>query len=171
MSQTCSKCSRVNPPEASYCYYDGSLLEGHSQNGGGVRAGSQTFASNFVFPSGLICRNFDQLAQACQENWASAVELLQQGYLDQFLAKLPSQVLEPPKLRVEPREVNLGLLEVGTNRQFELHLENNGSRLLYGTVSVDDCKWLTLGDAPGTSQKVIQFNSELVIPVQVRGAN
>src|SRR6516164_10041108 len=162
MSQTCSKCSRVNPPEASYCYYDGSLLEGHSQNGGGVRAGSQTFANPFVFPSGLICRNFDQLAQACQDNWASAVELLQEGYLekflgglgradlafaareasrfpdrdrglDQLLAKLPTQVLEAPKLKVEPTDLNLGVMNVGDNRQLELHLTNQGSRLLYGT--------------------------------------
>jgi hypothetical protein len=200
MAQTCSKCSRVNPADASYCYFDGSLLEGHSQNGGGVRAGTQTFASHFVFPSGLICRNFDQLAQACQENWTQAVELLQEGYLerflgglgradlafaareasrfpdrdrglDQLLAKLPSQVLEAPKLHAEPREVNLGIMQVGDNRHFELHLGNNGSRLLYGSVTSDDCKWLALGDAPGTSQKVFQFGSEMVIPVQVRGAN
>jgi hypothetical protein len=199
MAQTCTKCSRVNPPDASYCYYDGSLLEGHAQNGGAVR-GNQNFPSQFVFPSGLVCRNFDQLAQACQDNWASAVELLKEGYLerflgglgradlafaareasrfpdrdrglDQLLAKLPSQVLESPKLHVEPREVNLGLLNVGDNRQLELHLSNNGSRLLYGNVTVDDCKWLTLGEAPGTSQKVFQFGADLVIPLQIRGAN
>jgi hypothetical protein len=199
MAQTCTKCSRVNPAEASYCYYDGSLLEGHAQNGGAIR-GLQSFTSHFVFPSGLICRNFDQLAQACQENWSSAVDLLQQGYLetffgglgradlafaareaarfpdrdrglDQLLAKLPSNVLEPPKLHVEPRDVNLGLMQVGDNRTFDLHLFNNGSRLLYGTVTADDCKWLTLGDAPGTSQKVFQFGTDLVVPVQVRGAN
>jgi hypothetical protein len=199
MAQTCSKCSRVNPADASYCYYDGSLLEGHSQNGGGVR-GTQTFSSHFVFPSGLICRNFDQLAQACQENWTQAVELLQEGYLerflgglgradlafaareasrfpdrdrglDQLLAKLPSQVLQPPKVHIEPRDVNLGIMQVGDNRNFELHLANNGARLLYGSVTSEDCKWLTLGDAPGTSQKVFQFGTEMVIPVQVRGAN
>src|SRR5258708_6734144 len=88
MAQTCSKCSRVNPADASYCYYDGSLLEGHSSNGGPVRAGSQNFPNQFVFPTGTICRNFDQLAQACQENWTSAVELLQQGYLENFLGAL-----------------------------------------------------------------------------------
>src|SRR5262249_2994976 len=66
---------------------------------------------------------------------------------------------------------NLGLMEVGNNRSFDLHLANNGSRLLYGTVTSDDCKWLTLGDAPGTSQKVFQFGSDLTIPVQIRGAN
>ena len=141
MVQTCSKCSRVNPAEASYCYCDGSLLEGHSQNGG-VARGAATFTNNFVFPSGLICRNFDQLAQACQDNWTQAVELLQEGYLekflgglgradlafaareasrfpdrergmDQLLAKIPSAVLEAPKLLIVPKEVNLGQMQVG----------------------------------------------------------
>jgi hypothetical protein len=200
MVQTCSKCSRVNPAEASYCYFDGNLLDGHSKNGGALRSGSQTFPNHFVFPSGLICRNFDQLAQACQDNWNQAVELLQEGYLerflgglgradlafaaresarfpdrdrglDQLLARLPTNVLEAPKLHAEPREVNLGVLSVGDNRQFELQLANNGGRLLYGTVSSDECKWLALGDAPGTPQKVFQFGSEMAIPVQVRGAN
>jgi len=45
MPQTCSKCSRVNPAEASYCYYDGSVLDGHRQNGGPVNAGTQAFPS------------------------------------------------------------------------------------------------------------------------------
>jgi hypothetical protein len=189
----------VNPADASYCYYDGSLLEGHTQNGGAIRAGG-AFPNHFVFPSGLICRNFDQLAQACQDNWGSAVELLQEGYLekflgglgrvdlafaareasrfpdrdrglDQLLAKLPSGVLEAPKLNIVPSNVNLGQMQVGDNRTLELHLTNQGSRLLYGTVTAEDCKWLTLGDAPGAAQKVFQFNTDLVIPIQVRGAN
>src|SRR5262249_39958052 len=91
--------------------------------------------------------------------------------LDQLLAKLPTNVLEAPKLHVEPRDLNLGVMQVGNNQQFKLHLANNGSRLLYGTATSDDCKWLMLGDAPGTSQKVFQFDTDLEIPVQVRGAN
>src|SRR5262245_35710399 len=151
MAQTCTKCSRVNPAEASYCYYDGSLLEGHAQNGGAIQRGTQTFPSAFFFPSGLICRNFDQLAQACPETRPAAVELLQQGYLDNFvgglgraglafaareasrfpdrergldqlLAKLPTNVLEAPKLHGEPRDLNLGVMQVGNNQQFKLHL-------------------------------------------------
>jgi hypothetical protein len=197
MSQVCSKCSHANPPEAVYCYFDGVMLGGHSANGGPVRAGSQPFPSQFVFPTGQACRNFDQLAVACQQNWSSAVDLLQQGYLasflggigradlalaaqeaarfpdrerglDQLLAKLPTQVLDPPKLNAEPTNVNLGVLPLGTNRSLELHLSNRGMRLLYGSV-VSDCKWLTLGDAPGNPQKLFQFGAEAVIPVQVRG--
>ena len=33
MVQTCSKCSRANPADAVYCYYDGLVLGGHSRNG------------------------------------------------------------------------------------------------------------------------------------------
>ncbi len=197
MSQTCQKCSHVNPDDASYCYYDGAALAGHSANGGPVNAGSQPFPSQFVFPTGQTCRNFDQLATACQQNWAAAVGLLRQGFLasflgglgradlamaaqesarfpdadrglDQLLAKLPSQVLEAPRLLVEPTEVNLGVVPLGTDRHFELHLANQGMRLLYGSV-VSDCKWLTLGEAPGSSQKLFQFGSDTIILVQVRG--
>jgi hypothetical protein len=197
MSQVCSKCSHANPPDAIYCYFDGVILGGHSVNGGPVQVGSHPFPSQFVFPTGQACRNFDQLAVACQQNWASAVDLLKQGFLasflggigradlalaaqeaarfpdtdrglDQLLAKLPSHVLDAPKLRAEPTHVNLGVLPLGTNRSFELHLANQGMRLLYGSV-VSDSKWLTLGDAPGNPQKLFQFGGEAVIPVQVRG--
>ena len=34
MAHTCSKCHRVNPPEAVYCYHDGMILDGHGRNGG-----------------------------------------------------------------------------------------------------------------------------------------
>src|SRR5436305_9540959 len=130
MAQTCSECSRVNPDEASYCYHDGYVLGDHRANGGPVNTGSQTFPLQFVFPSGKACRNFDQLALAFQENWSEAADLLQQGFvetflgglgradlalaareaaqfpdrdrgIDQLLAKLPSEVVESPKLAVE----------------------------------------------------------------------
>ena len=198
MAQTCGKCSRINPQDASYCYYDGSLLGGRSVNGGPVNVGTQPFHSPFVFPSGLICRNFDQLALACQENWPVVMELLQEGYLesflgslgridlaraareaarfpdrerglDQFLGKLPSGVLQRPRLRVEPREISLGLVQVGEDRRFEVALENQGMRLLYGSATCVDCVWLALGDAAGVQQKVFQFAGEMSLPVHVRG--
>jgi hypothetical protein len=198
MALTCGKCSRINPQEASYCYYDGSLLGGRSANGGPINVATQPFHSPFVFPSGLICRNFDQLALACQENWPVVIELLQEGYLesflgglgridlaraardaarlpdrerglDQFLSKLPSGVLQPPRLRVEPREISLGLVPVGEDRRFEVTLDNQGMRLLYGSVTCVDCVWLALGDAAGVQQKVFQFSGEMSLPVHVRG--
>lgn len=197
MAQICSKCSHINPAEASYCYFDGAILGDPRSNGGPINAGARPFPSQFVFPSGQTCRNFDQLAMACQQNWGNAVDLLCQGYLatflgglgradlalaaqdaarfpdqdrglDQLLAKLPSQVLEPPKVLVEPTNVNLGLTPVGTDRMFELHLANQGMRLLYGSV-VSDCKWLTLGDAPGNAQKLFQFGNDANVHVHIRG--
>jgi hypothetical protein len=197
MSQICSKCARVNPPDAAYCYFDGAILEGHSANGGPVNQGAYPFPSHFVFPTGQACHNFDQLALTCQQQWKAAVDLLKHGFLanflgglgradlalaaqeaagfpdqdrglDQLLAKLPTQALQAPKILVEPTEVNLGQVALGTDRQWELHLANQGMRLLYGSV-VSDCKWLTLGEAPGNAQKLFQFGTEAVIAVQVRG--
>ena len=34
---------------------------------------SAPFPNQFVFPGGQACRNFDQLATACQQGWQSAV--------------------------------------------------------------------------------------------------
>jgi hypothetical protein len=198
MAQTCNRCHRINPGEASYCYYDGAALGDHGTNGDPINTGAQTFHNPFFFPSGKLCKNFDQLALACQENWGETVDLLQQGYvenflgglgradlalaareaarfpdrdrgLDRFLAKLPSAVLDPPRLEVEPTEINLGQLRPGEDRVLELHLSNKGMRLLFGSVSVDNCVWLAVGEAPGAPQKLFQFNHELDIPVHVRG--
>jgi hypothetical protein len=195
MSLVCGQCSRVNPAEAAYCYFDGAALAGRA--GGPINAGSAPFPNQFVFPNGMACRNFDQLAVACQQHWPAAIDLLKQGYLgsffggmgrvdlamaaqeaakfpdldrglDQLIAKLPSQAVQAPKLQAEPSEINLGQVKVGDNRVTELHLTNLGMRLLYGTVT-SDCKWLTLGDAPGHPEKMVQFGVEAVIPVQVRG--
>ncbi len=136
---------------------------------------------------------------ACQQHWAAAVDLLKQGYLgsffgglgrvdlamaaqeaakfpdaerglDQLLAKLPTQALQPPKLQAEPSVVNLGLVKIGQNRATELHLTNLGMRLLYGNVT-SDCKWLTIGEAPGHPEKIFQFGADAVLPIQVLGKN
>src|SRR6185437_9255802 len=88
MVQTCSKCSRANPVEAVYCYFDGFVLGGHSRNGGPVAVGAQAFAHPFVFPGGRQCRNFDELALASQEEWSAARDLLKQGYLGNFFGGL-----------------------------------------------------------------------------------
>src|SRR6516162_1858693 len=160
MALVCAQCSRVNPPEAAYCYHDGAALAGRA--GGPINPGAAAFPSPFVFPNGQSCRNFDQLAMTCQQNWAAALDLLKQGFLatffgglgrvdlavaaqeaakfpdpdrglDQLIGKLPTQVVEAPKLQVEPREINLGRLAMGADRTIELHLRNTGMRLLYGS--------------------------------------
>ncbi len=198
MGQTCTKCSRVNPEDAAYCYHDGAILAGYSRNGGPVPVGSAPFNNPFVFPSGRQCRTFDELALACQEDWSAARDLLQEGFfesflgglgradlaqaareaarfpdhdrgLDQLLVKLPSGVVEAPRLFVAPQEVSLGSLTIGEDRRCELQLENRGMRLLYGSVTCDDCDWLALGDAPGAPEKIFQFGVETIIPVHVKG--
>src|SRR5437868_3810874 len=85
MARMCSRCSRINPVEAAFCYYDGALLDRVGANGGPIAAGTQEFPQPFVFPSGQVCRTFDQLALTCQENWPAALEVLQQGYLESYL--------------------------------------------------------------------------------------
>ncbi|HKI36526.1 MAG TPA: hypothetical protein VKA46_32010, partial [Gemmataceae bacterium] len=198
MGQTCTKCSRVNPEDAAYCYHDGAILAGYSRNGGPVPVGSAPFNNPFVFPSGRQCRTFDELALACQEDWSAARDLLQEGFfesflgglgradlaqaareaarfpdhdrgLDQLLVKLPSGVVEAPRLFVAPQEVSLGSLTIGEDRRCELQLENRGMRLLYGSVTCDDCDWLALGDAPGAPEKIFQFGVETIIPVHIKG--
>jgi hypothetical protein len=198
MAQTCRQCARVNPADASYCYFDGAILDGHGRVASPLFSGTKPFHNLFVFPSGRACANFDQLALACQELWTEALHLLQQGYLesflgglgrtdlalaareaarfpdperglDQFLSKLPTQVLEAPKLLVTPREVNLGQLQPGRDHRLDLHLANQGMGLLYGTVSCQNAIWLGLGELPGAQRKLFQLRGEQVIPIQVRG--
>jgi hypothetical protein len=198
MSRVCTTCSRINPVDAVFCYFDGVALGGPGRNGGLVQPHAQLFRNAFAFPSGAVCRNFDELALACQQHWQSARELLQNGRLesflssvgradlaqaareaarfpdrdrglDQLLGKLPSSALQPPSLSVEPLEINLGVLPIGQDRHFRLRLHNQGMRLLYGSVACEDCVWLSVGDAPGGPRKIIQFDSDLALPVHVIG--
>src|SRR5688572_18845771 len=82
MPQLCTKCSRANPPEAVYCHFDGFVLGGHERRGGPVSVGKQPFQSPFVFPTGRTCRNFDELALACQAEWTAACGLLRDGFFE-----------------------------------------------------------------------------------------
>src|SRR5262245_56763061 len=84
MTLLCRHCSRCNPEDAIYCYWDGHAL-GAGGNGAPVAVGAQQFLSPFVFPSGRICRSFDELVLASQDLWNEARDLLQKGYLGGFL--------------------------------------------------------------------------------------
>src|SRR5260370_15303094 len=84
MVQTCAKCSRANPPEATYCHFDGLALGGRARACGPVAVGAQQFPGPFVFPTGRACRSFDELALACQADWTAASELLEHGYFESF---------------------------------------------------------------------------------------
>ncbi len=195
LSDVCPRCHRRNPPSAMYCYRDGVPLQ---EQKGPVAVGTQAFAHPFVFPTGRSCRNFDELAIACQQEWNSARELLGQGHLetffgglgradlvmatreasnfpdrdrglDQLLAKLPSDVLASPQLGVETREIHLNVVKVGQDKVFELTLSNKGNRLVIGKANVDDdCDWMVLGES-GTPEKIVQFFDSLTLPVRIRG--
>lgn len=198
MTLTCTKCSRINPADAIYCYFDGFALNGHAVGQGPVAVGSQPFVSPFVFSSGRSCRSFDELAIACQEDWDEAIEALQQGFfdsffknvgradlaqvaakakafpdkgrgLDQLLDKLPSTVLEDPQLQLESKEINLGQLKPGEDRDITIHLENLGMRLIYGNVTVVKAPWITLGGNPGATEKLVQFHSDLDLKLHIKG--
>jgi hypothetical protein len=198
MSLVCRNCSRVNPPEAQYCYWDGTVLDGRGQRRGPIAVGAQPFASAFVFPSGRQCRSFDELLLACFVEWKEALQLLREGYLESFfsgmgradlalaakqavraadpergldhlLSKLPCTNREPPKLFAQPLEVNLGQIARSSNRQFVLHIENQGMGLLQGTVACDGTAWLMLGEGTGSPRKVFQCLHEFLLPVQVHG--
>jgi hypothetical protein len=193
MAHTCPRCSRVNPAEALYCYHDGTALGNGAAR---ARPGMREFPMPFVFPSGQTCRTFDQLALACLDNWATAQELLRDGVLagfmgglgradlavaareaarypdrdrglDGFLAKLPTEALSPPRLNVEPKQLNLGVLRVGQDAKLELHLYNQGLGLLHGSIHCENCPWLAFDG--GAKQKVFQFLHDAVIPVHVQG--
>ncbi len=198
MALTCPTCSRLNPADALYCYQDGSPLRAAAGRAAHLDPGSRPFPTPFVFPSGLTCTTFDQLALACANNWEAAVDLMRRGFLagflgglgradlalaareaarypdpdrglNQLLAQLPARSLVPPRLAVETRQVNLGQLRPGDARRFELRLSNLGMGLLHGTVSCDDTPWLAVGEGAGAPSKVFQFLHESVIPVHVNG--
>src|SRR4029079_4369603 len=88
MPLVCRQCSRVNPAEAYYCYFDGAALAGRAASDGPINLGTQPFPGPFVFPSGVNCRNFDQLATACQQHWKEAIGVLKDGFLGAFFGSI-----------------------------------------------------------------------------------
>jgi hypothetical protein len=200
MPQICRQCSRANPIEALYCHFDGVLLRRTHEvpaDGGKINFGTRVFASPLVFAPGRVCRNFDELALACNDDPATAGDLLRRGYLenflssqgrldlaraaadaarapdparglDEFLGQLPGNALLPARLRLPAHEIDLGTLRPGEDRRFELPVLNDGMRLLHGTAR-SDCSWLVLGDGPGVRQKLLEVPRKLVLPVRVEG--
>jgi hypothetical protein len=196
MPRPCPTCRRVNPPQALFCYHDGSPLRGHGQTA--LSAGGQAFPAPLVFPSGRTCTTFNALTRACLDEWSGARFLLRKGTfqtflagmgrldlaeaarkgaafpdpdrgLDQFLASLPGPELPRAQLRVEPAEVDLGGLALGRDRSFAVRLVNGGSRLLHGSVACPDSVWLLLGGPDGGTEKHFKFVRDLELAVHVRG--
>ncbi len=163
----CTRCHRANPEEAYYCYFDGAELRP-----GQVRA-AHRLPQEFVFPSGRCCQTFDELAQACQEEWAQARELLVKGVfskhfqsvgrldlmraaedaknepnadigLTTFLTALPGVRTQTPKLDLHPRRFLLGSILVNEQKTVSLTIQNQGQGCLQGTVSITEGQdWLS----------------------------
>jgi hypothetical protein len=196
MSKVCPRCSCTNPAEACFCYFDGYTLPGTEQSGP-VQAGTLQFSHPFVFPNGESCRNFNQLTMGCVRNWDQSRDLMKQGdlgnflrligrhdltklaaqclatldpdqALDQLLEKFPADVLQAPKLAVEPTQVNLGQVRPTGDTTFDLLLSNVGMRLLVGTVS-SECDWLVFGEGAGQNRQMFQTTGEIRVPVKVKG--
>jgi hypothetical protein len=190
MPLVCRHCSRVSPGDARYCYHDGVSLVGAAGP-----ASRLSFPAPFVFPSGLTCLDFDAFIAGCEREWSAAVDLLHQGFLQQFfnsigrtdlalaareaaafpdrdrgldqlLARLPAKNAGAAKLEVQPKLINLGTLKVGQNSKLELALENLGSRLIFGSVTTS-CDWLVAADTGNA--RLFQFRNRATMPIQVKG--
>ena len=169
----CPHCKRSNPAEAAFCHFDGvELRAGRDSN-------VQTdlwLPAPFVFPSGRRCRNLEQLALGCQEEWQTARVLLVQGVFAQFLQTcgrldltraahkaatqsdpdialqtflvgLPLPAEFRPRLELRPRRLLLGSLRVGERRTVQLLVVNAGRGLLHGSLTVHGGgSWLRLAD-------------------------
>ena len=165
----CPRCKRPNPDIANYCYFDGIDLRPGGSNGAGNR-----LLQEFVFPGGRRCHTFDELAQACQEDWAGARDLLRQGKfssyfssvgrldlakaakegmaqanpdigLSNLLGNLPVSRLQGPRLDLQPRRLVLGTVPAGETRKVPLTISNQGQGMLQGTVTVaEGGEWLRI---------------------------
>jgi hypothetical protein len=195
MQGQCPVCSKLNPADAGYCYYDGTSLSGDRKQGP-VRVGNIPFPTPFYFSDGQACANFNQLALACANRWEEARRLLAEGIwplffggiwrhdlaaaatqlatepdldraLSGLLEILPAdpESVRPATLAVESLEENLGELTPGTDRTFEVVILNRGMLQLRGMVT-STCDWLVFGDRAGPSQKM--FETRSVCTVQVR---
>ena len=202
MTRICKQCRRANPPEAAYCYHDGVALEirpgGGSASNQAINIGILPFTVPFVLPSGQSCRNFNELAQTCQQNPASALVALRKGYLEAFFAgqgrsdlagaahaaaraavpdrgldeligRLPASCLRPPLLRVEQPILDLGTVRLGEDHSCEIVLHNDGTRLLYGSASCAGESWLSLGEGQLLQRKLFQFYDRTTLPLHILG--
>jgi len=192
---TCPRCSRVNPQEAVYCYFDGFVLGSAASGTGPLAINSLRFPSPFVFISGRSCLNFDDLAIACHEESKPAADMLKQGFLESFLAsigridlsmaakeaakfpdasrgldellgKFPSSVLSEARLNLSSQDINLGVLSRTSKRDLKLTIENGGMRLLFGSIT-SDSTWLAIGDKGNASVKNFQTTGELTVPLRI----
>ena len=196
MSHTCKNCSRNNPADARYCYFDGAILNGQG-SAGPLALGAQPFPHSFVFATGRECQNFDQLALACWNYCPPPVEALKEGDLARFpaalvcatwprppampprprtlsclahfLDKLPGSSLQEPKLDAQPGEIALGSVPIGQDRTVKLRLANTGYAPAQRHHHLQGLRLAVPGRRGRRRKKVFQFAQELEIPLHIHG--
>jgi hypothetical protein len=197
MPTQCPTCSKVNPTNAAYCFYDGRAL-GKSPQNRPSGPGTVRFSLPFSFADGLGCVDYNQLALACDRRWNEARGYLLNGTwasffnaigrpdlaalavqaaretdpdlgLCRFLEGLPAdpEALKPAKLALTSTTEDLGELEPGKDYKLDVVIENQGVLLLRGSVTTD-CDWLFFGDRQGnTSAKLFQTRDSYTLSVRV----
>jgi len=199
MTIHCPTCSRVNPANAAYCFYDGGAL-GKAAQMGPVGFGTRPFPLPFSFSDGQGCANYNQLVLACDRRWKEACANLGNGTwlaffstigradlaslaiqaaketdpdigLCRLLEGLPAdaEALRPPKLALTSPVEDLGELEPGKDHKFQLVIENQGLLLLCGSVTTN-CDWLFFSDRQdNASAKLFQTRDSYTLSVRVGG--
>ncbi|MSR31758.1 MAG: hypothetical protein EXR99_09660 [Gemmataceae bacterium] len=194
MAQVCPRCSRVNPDEASYCYFDGIGLGSHPHS----QHDLHRFLNPFKFPSGRLCANFEELVEGILGEWSVAVELNRKGEfvnffssigrldlamaarsakefpaadqgLDKLLDRMPVSNLGEAQLVTDTETLNLGLLRVGQKFKSSVKLRNKGRRLLFGTVTLEGLPWLSLSQDKARPRSRFQLIAEAPLPLYTLG--
>ncbi len=200
MSIRCPTCSRANPANATYCYYDGRGLNEAARNGP-LGLGTLPFPLPFSFSDGHGCANYNQLVLACDRRWSEARRYLVNGTWKSFfdaigradlatvavlaasqpdpdvglchlLERLPAdaEALRPPRLALTSPVEDLGTLQPGKDYKVELVIENRGMLLLRGSVMMG-CDWLAFGEGQGNaSTKLFQTRDTYALSVRVLGS-
>jgi hypothetical protein len=193
MPLVCPRCQRTNPDLAVYCYFDGTDLKSRQA----PQQTQQQLPREFVFPTGKRCHSFDELAQAIQDEWESARDMLKRGVFHQFfgavgradlaysahqaaaqpdpdsgltsfLQSLPATRTAEPKLDIHPRRVVLDKILAGENRQVQISVHNQGQGVLHGTLTVSDGgEWLRLSDGKGDGECTLKVPRKQQIGLQV----
>ncbi len=197
----CPRCQNTNPADAVFCFFDGINLNAAPATVAAPGKADVRLPHDFVLPSGRRCKTFDDLVQACQEEWGTASELLQEGAfrqfltgagrldlakaadeakgqpdadlaLDTFLGRLPALERKKPRLELEPRRLLLGVVGVGAPLNPKLLVINEGHGLLHGTISISEGgDWLRLAGANDSGTLTIKTVREQVVQLEVNSKN
>jgi hypothetical protein len=189
----CPRCQRANPAGSVFCYFDGVALQA------GGDGASMRLAQEFSFPSGRRCRNFDELAQGCQEEWPAARDLLRQGVfqryfsgigrhdlaraaqesqaitngdigLTRFVGALPATRLPEAKIDIHPRRIAPGPVPAGEQRQFQLVINNLGPATLQGTITVSEgADWIKLEGASSQCAVKTAREQRIALTIDTQG--